>query len=431
MNALSLTLFALLSLGLLIRYPEITLALFLLSGTFKSQFNHTFPEAPDVTIICGLILIAGVIIRLPVFLRSLKSPISPPKHRPTFKFFLTFAGLVAMMLLSLFAVNDNRYGLEKTARFATLTGLALFTPLITIHSEKSLSRFLLTLIGVALLMVAFGQPTFEGLTAFGANHIATGRTIGVGFLSCIYFTLRPRLRSFKNILLAAGLVITNIILGYGVFSSGARGVLISLISALTVVGLVALFFRRGRTIVLTGAAIVTAIVIIISVLAPDAVLTMNRRIDKIVSEPIDRTAHTRVIRAEAAITLFQSHPLTGAGIGGFNQEFNLYEGERGDYPHNLFLEVAAELGLVGLILITLLLFIPIQHLLATLKVGNRPATLLLFTFVLYFLINAFFSGDLNDNRFLFAALGLCLTSPIPLKERTVYKENQWQPASAS
>lgn len=431
MNTFSLAVFALLSLGLLLRYPEIALALFLLSGTFKSQFHLMFPQAPDITIICGLILITGVIIRLPIFLRSLRSPLSLPKQPPTFKFFLTFAGLVAMMCLSLFAANDNRYGLEKTVRFATLTGLALFTPLITIQSEKSLTRFLLTLIGVALLMVAFGQQTFEGLTAFGANHIATGRTIGVGFLSCIYLTLRPRINNFKNILLGAGLVIINLLLGYGIFSSGARGVLIALLSALTIVGLIALSFRRGRTIVLTGAAIVTVIVIALSVFASDAVLTMNRRIEKIISEPIDRTAHTRVVRAEAAITMFRNHPLTGAGIGGFNQEFNLYESERGDYPHNLFLEVAAELGLVGLILITLLLFIPIRHLLAHLTVGDRPATLLLLTFVLYFLINAFFSGDLNDNRFLFTTLGLCLTAPIPLKERTVYEENQWQPASAS
>ena len=70
MNTFSLTVFALLSLGLLLRYPEIALALFLLSGTFKSQFHLIFPEAPDITINCALNHIAGDIIRLPIFLRT-------------------------------------------------------------------------------------------------------------------------------------------------------------------------------------------------------------------------------------------------------------------------------------------------------------------------------------------------------------------------
>lgn len=431
MNSFSLLVFALLSLGLLLRYPEITLALFLLSGTFKSQFNLMFPQAPDITIVFGLILVAGIIIRLPIFIRSLKSFASLRQQPTTIKFLLTFIGLVVMMLFSLFTGNDNHYGLEKTVRFATLTGLALFAPLITIQSQKSLSRFLLTLIAIALSMVAFGQPTSEGLTAFGANHIATGRTIGLGFLSGIYFALRPRSRSVKNILLRAGLMILNLFFGYGVFSSGARGVLIALFSALAFAGLIALSFRRGRTIVLTGAATVTAIVIALSVFAPDAVLTMNRRVNKIISEPIDQTAHTRVIRAEAAITMFRDNPITGIGIGGFDQEFNPYESERGDYPHNLFLEVAAELGLIGLILLVLLLFIPIRHLLTSLTAGDRAATLLILTLTFYSLINALFSGDLNDNRFLFTTLGLCLTTPIPSKERIVHEETQWQPASAS
>ncbi|NPV14195.1 O-antigen ligase family protein [candidate division WOR-3 bacterium] len=444
MNTFILIILALFALGLLLRYPEIGLALFLLSGIFKSQFTAMFPHAPDITIILAVILITGTALSFPAYWRNVREPndgtgtlreandgTGTLPRAPIAPFLLAFFSLVVVMTLSAFADSDNSYGLEKTIRFATLTGLALFAPIVTVQSEKNLLRLLSTFIAVALLMVALGQTTSEGLTAFGANHIATGRTIGIGFLGALYFTLRSQPRTLKTTVVRIVMLIVNIILGYGVFYSGSRGVLVALLCALGAAGLIAFSFRKGRKLILTGAATVIAIIIITSIFAPDAALTMNKRIRNTVSGPIDQTAHTRVIRAEAAIAMFREHPFTGVGIGGFDQEFNLYESERGDYPHNLFLEVAAELGLLGLLLITLLLFIPIRHLITGLAHGNRPITLLIFALTVYFLVNALFSGDLNDNRLLFTALGLCLALPVLVAPKTTTGELKWQPASAS
>lgn len=434
MNTLILIILALFTLGLLLRYPEIALALFLLSGIFKSQFNAMFPHAPDITIILAVILITGTAFSFPAYWRTVRGPddgTGTLSRTPAAPFLLTFFSLVVVMTLSAFADSDNSYGLEKTIRFATLTGLALFAPIVTVQSEKNLLRLLSTFIAVALLMVALGQTTSEGLTAFGANHIATGRTIGLGFLGALYFTLRSQPRTLKTTVVRIVMLIVNIILGYGVFYSGSRGVLVALLCALGAAALIAFSFRKGRNLILAGAATVIAIIVITSIFAPDAALTMNKRIHNTVSGPIDQTAHTRVIRAEVAIAMFREHPFTGVGIGGFDQEFNLYESERGDYPHNLFLEVAAELGLLGLLLITLLLFIPIRHLITGLAHGNRPMTLLIFTLTVYFLVNALFSGDLNDNRLLFTALGLCLALPVLVAQKTTTGELKWQPASAS
>ncbi|MCL6465565.1 MAG: O-antigen ligase family protein [candidate division WOR-3 bacterium] len=442
MNIITLLTLGFFCLALLLRYPEITLILFLFSGTFKSQFAALFPQAPDITVILALILITGTAFSVPAFLRTARAAKASTAtslkfsfdSSQIFNFLLTFFSLVVVMTLSAFADPDNSYGLEKTVRFATLTGLALFAPIVTVHSEKNLLRLLITFIIVALLMVALGQTTPEGLTAFGANHIATGRIIGLGFLGGLYFTLRSQPRTLTTVVVRVVMLIVNIVLGYGVFYSGSRGVLVALLCALGTAGLIAFYFRKGRNLILTGAATVIAIIVITSIFAPDAALTMNKRIRNTVSGPIDQTAHTRVIRAEAAIDMFRNHPFTGVGIGGFDQEFNPYQSERGDYPHNLFLEVAAELGIVGLLLITLLLFIPLRALFRGLAHGNRPITLLILTITVYLLVNALFSGDLNDNRFLFAALGLCLAAPrAATKASEITREGaaQWQPASAS
>ncbi len=442
MNIITLVTLGFCCLALLLRYPEITLILFLSSGTFKSQFAAMFPQAPDITIILALILVTGTVFSVPAFLRTARaakaSSASAPKFllnsSQTFNFLLTFFSLVVVMALSAFTDADNSYGPEKTVRFATLTGLALFAPIVTVQSEKNILRLIITFIIVALLMVTLGQTTPEGLTAFGANHIATGRVIGLGFLGGLYFTLRSQSRTLKNVVVRIIMLIVNIVLGYGVFYSGSRGVLVALLCALGTAGLIAFYFRKGRNLILTGGATVIAMIVTTTIFAPDAALTMNKRIRNTVSGPIDQTAHTRVIRAEAAIDMFQKNPFTGVGIGGFDQEFNPYQSERGDYPHNLFLEVAAELGIVGLFLITLLIFIPLRALLKGLAYGNRPLTLLILTITVYLLVNALFSGDLNDNRFLFTALGLCLAAPrTATKAPEVTREGaaQWQPASVS
>ena len=97
--------------------------------------------------------------------------------------------------------------------------------------------------------------------------------------------------------------------------------------------------------------------------------------------------------AKAGLSLFLHHPIAGAGLGSFVGLVSGYQ-----YPHNVFLEVGGELGLIGLLLI----FVPLAF--AWLRLvwqGMRtadPAIATLLALVVAYFVVANFSADIPSNR---------------------------------
>ena len=97
--------------------------------------------------------------------------------------------------------------------------------------------------------------------------------------------------------------------------------------------------------------------------------------------------------AKAGLSLFVHHPIAGAGLGSFVGLVSTYQ-----YPHNVFLEVGGELGLIGLVLI----FVPLAF--AWLRLvwqGMRtadPAIATLLALVVAYFVVANFSADIPSNR---------------------------------
>jgi O-antigen ligase len=89
--------------------------------------------------------------------------------------------------------------------------------------------------------------------------------------------------------------------------------------------------------------------------------------------------------------------LFGLGIGSFGI---LYEGvDERNYPHNVILEIWFELGMIGIILFILLLFLYFK------KIRNRLNFVLIF---LYLLLNSLKSYSLVDLRIMFGMLSVIL-----------------------
>jgi O-antigen ligase len=98
--------------------------------------------------------------------------------------------------------------------------------------------------------------------------------------------------------------------------------------------------------------------------------------------------------------------MIGVGIGGFSYIYN-----RSDmrlYPHNIFLEILSELGVLGMFLFTFMILFSLKVALNNIKETNNVNYYLnlgiLLNFIFMFL-NSQFSGDINDNRLLFTFLG--------------------------
>lgn len=143
----------------------------------------------------------------------------------------------------------------------------------------------------------------------------------------------------------------------------------------------------------------------------------ERFIGKIQNLSLRLPGYTAAINA-----ILNSDPLAlviGHGTGDFGY-LELRNDSRA-YPHNIFLEVAYENGVVGLAILLTALFIP---LLATMRAAHRPLDLThkallagLATSYIASVINAQFSGDLGAN-FLIGMFGAAIVSITRLRVNT-------------
>jgi len=400
----------------LLAYPEVSLLLFLTAGTFKAEISRLMPDVPDPTVVLAGIVAAAVLSRLLRTTGSLSKKRAPraetSDQRPDTAHFVTLAwaygALLFIVVSSALSLTATDYGRDKALRFATLTTLATVAPYFLIDTETRLARFLIAAVALGGAMTVLGTVTGEGLAAFGATHIATGRVIGLGLIGAGYFFLgvRRRLRRWLVWAPLAGVLL------FGFLYSGSRGSLLSLGATLVVIVLLAFAFQRGRRMVLTGLAGCAVLAVVVTASRPEAVEVMNRRLNYVAEGPLTTTAGTRVRLAQAAFETFGANPLTGVGIGGFDLAWSLSDRPRGQYPHNIFLEVASELGVIGLASLVLLILLGFRNAFRAFRVARGEslrAAVLVIAIASYFLVNALFSGDLNDNRMLFAAVGLCVS----------------------
>ncbi len=104
----------------------------------------------------------------------------------------------------------------------------------------------------------------------------------------------------------------------------------------------------GRVLAAAGAAVVLAAVVV-AALFPVLVGTAVTQKDQVGGANVD----DRALRWQVAATMLPEHPLLGVGPGGFRSNYlgvshNAELAEQTPVAHNMYVEVAAELGLLGL-----------------------------------------------------------------------------------
>ena len=385
---------------LLVAFPEVGLGLFLTAGTYKTELVVLLRLPADPTMLLGGLVLAGLFIRM---LRQGVKSILPSRQ-----LVVPFGVLLILMVFSQLAGEATLYGREKLLRFGLLTGIAMFAPAGIIGTKARLRRFVITAVGLGLLMALLGTVAGEGLSAFGSTHIAAGRVLGFALLGVLYLLLESR----PHALVRLGLLGALGVLGFGFLSSGSRGSMVALLVSLAVTALISFGLRKGRRWVGIGLIVFAGAAAALTLAVPAAVETMNRRVtDVLANGDAIGSARSRVQRAEDAWALFLAHPVVGVGVGGFDQARGRGDGERGDYPHNILLEIGCELGLLGLAAFVALVALALKCVVGAMRAVKRrqefAVVALILAVTVYFLVNAMFSGDLNDNRLLFTALGLC------------------------
>lgn len=383
----------------LLSYPEIGFALFLTAGSYKEWLAAYLPVPFDVTVALAALLGVAVLLRAG---RGGPAPIPAA--------LLLGTGLLALTVGLSALGTDADAGADKAARFVGLTVGSALAAAALLDSEQRVGRFLVACVLLGLAMTLTGRVTSEGMVAMNANHIATGRLLGLGIIGVAWLAARPGTKPLSRF----ALLLPGAALGYGFLYSGSRGAFTALVAAFAITAVTALRLRRARRLVLTAATILALVTAAASVLVPESLAMMNRRLGQVDARS-DSPAGARLSLARDAWDVFTARPLSGAGVGGFGPAARAAEAGRSIYPHNILLEIAAELGLPGIAAFLLLVWLAagrIRRALTTAGDQRRTALVLVVLAIAgYSLANAMFSGDLNDNRMLFAALGLCFALP--------------------
>jgi O-antigen ligase len=295
---------------------------------------------------------------------------------------LIFALIIPeMIFFSAFIKEKNEYRIMQNAvLWAGLLGIAAYILNIYIYGE-TLTRF-----GVQENQGALSLGRLFGMTAFTAFTL--------------FFTREKH--AFRGLYLILGIVYTGFLLG-----TGTRQSFFSLFGGLLIFFLFLLrtdsIKPRQIILLLVGIALIP---LILSATQWFPLIVGSERIfdftELFFQDPYTTLSSLKRVEKNFysnALDLFWRSPLKGGGLGSFSMQ---YQGvDERLYPHNIFLEILSEMGILGLIPFLMILFMIIKkgiNQIRTIKSSflNQIGWLIGVWAIAF--LNAQFTGDLVSNR---------------------------------
>jgi len=311
-------------------------------------------------------------------------------------------------LLLLLRSVGTPYASTKIQLFLATAPLNLMAATLVARRASYLSRYLVIFLVVALLngLVLVKQLLGGNAVQVFAARITTsvedspigaGREAAYGVLIGLFFALASA--SSRQRLL--GLLALPALVA-ALLASGSRGPLLALVISLFV--LVACLpwspqLRRRRMLV--GAAALGALALA-SVVVPTSAL--DRATGILTGSDAGFNSNGRTEAWKLARDMFFTHPLFGGGTGSFAVRSSVFQ-----YPHNILLEAAAELGIVGLVCavsIVVIGFVQVARVLNdTSGLTRLEATIVVALFV-GALLNSMVSDGIEQSGAVWTSLGL-------------------------
>jgi O-antigen ligase len=371
----------------LLREPLALLALFLEVGLFKDEaVVKSLPV--DATLALGLLIAAVCGVRL----------VTGRARAVPFGYALTIAVVAISLVVSLGWSDGGGYGHNKVTTFLTVTMLAIGAPFFLFETWNDLRRFFMWTVVVAfpVAILALTHPARDSGRLAGDNTIGTSHLLCTAALILLLSALGGSRRRVLATLGAA----TFIAIAAAV---GSRGPILSLAVALLVT-VTAWLLRVPRKVapVLAVAAIGVAVVPFVSLPA-----TSSERLSSAARDPLAAYRHDdRYGLAKEAVKLIDAHPIRGAGAGAFSAVDPVTK-----WPHNIFLELWSELGIIAVVTVAASIVIALLGLFRTawrLPEHGREqqlAYILLAVFV-FNAVTVQITGDINQNRVFWGMLAI-------------------------
>ncbi|MBP6106653.1 MAG: O-antigen ligase family protein [Steroidobacteraceae bacterium] len=387
---------------------EALFVLFLFAGRFKADPRFAVIPVDITALLLVLSMLAGVwVLARRRFL----------VEADAWQQWLLALAFFAWVLASWYWSPGSEYATQKAVIAFVINLWAMAAAGWIISSDPvRLVRFLTAIVLFAcwvavetvLLLRNGGAVAF--VTAFGGDYLGIGSVLSFAAIVLFSFVMTGR-RPWWQIMTAMALCISFIAM---MFPVGGRGPIIATVAAMfTGVGWVAVRRRRlfkvsarGKSLVVLG--IVAVVVLVVRMVESGEYALAAQRFMVLAESGMGDSAGVRWYYYTSTLGIISEHPWIGVGVGGWPVAMGLGFGR--DYPHNLFLEVFAEQGMLGVVvLLTLLVH---AAWLAVRRNGamSTPQGFAAILLVVSAFISAMFSGDIGDNRVLFCLLGLCAAS---------------------
>jgi O-antigen ligase len=333
-------------------------------------------------------------------------------RRRAFELVLWGVVFVMYMIGSLMWTPGRVYASEKAfLMIAAVLWPLVFGSLIIASDRRRIRRFLVifALLSIWLALVTdmayMRQQTAGWLDVLGKTHgyLGLGRLIGPGLLILLGYLAYGAKNTFQKAVAFAAAGVT----GLALLVIGGRAPFLA--TALAAVIPALLGFRLARSkIALQRSAILWWILPIValillgaSVNAGDAPLAVRRLM---LALDANSTVWARLDFYQTALGIWAERPLFGHGIGSFPVVTGGMDIK--NYPHNLILEVLAESGLVGLLLLGGLVFRALAGLGPAESIRQDPLRLIVLMLFVNVFLNSMTTGDVPDNRFVFGILAM-------------------------
>jgi len=394
------------------RWPGVLLAAYLLIPFYKAAVRDYTPI--DLTVVLAVLNTLQVI---PV-IRSQRVP-----H-------VSYAAIVLWVALAILVFAGVLYAPDQTLAFshaATYWAL-VFVPILPAalragSDPRHIRQFLWTLFGMGVLTVVLGLSSLSGperLSMLGANTINSGLVallvpiLGVTF---VFGEQIPLVSAATVVLVPAAIVVE--------LASGSRGPLLALIALGVIAAMRSLGHPRSINWRLAGivAGLACASLVVVSYAAGDLPRQSISRFGllgdfvqtgmsgDLDSQVGDTSAAARVTLWGLAVSLFEDHPVLGVGTAGFEavSPWLMGPGQTYSYPHNALLQVAAELGLLGVGVTGSLVLLALTRRLLPSSQSRALRSVLVFL-----LLETMLSGDIFSDRTTWGLVMLVLLMDVPL-----------------
>jgi len=318
-----------------------------------------------------------------------------------------FSLFAIFILLSAVYTESPLYWKDKLFRVILLTVTSFLIPCFFFKLSDiknfiigSIIIYCIVIVSLVHLLLIYGANLFSMWVEVGLDYLVWGGFIAYNSLLFAGLLLDKKLSKRKMFIKSKWVALfLSLVSLFVIFLLGARGPFLFFLMAFVGMLLVGKHWKLVISIMLCSLLIGTVFVCVKSSYEKAAHLGRAGRLLYVMKEP--SSLQVRIQYFKESWNLIKERPMFGYGIGSFS--YIIGSGDKRDYPHNIFLEIWVENGLIAVIMFSIFLFFIMR---VAIKKVNRPFVSSLLGVNIYFMLSLMKSSSLTEARVFFAYLGI-------------------------